>query len=101
MRRTMRHRTIGTVRCDALFVSPLQPSEEPSAHQVQRAVAAAIRQFGRRGCAGGVAQEFGEHPEVAAARMRWVQRAVAGAFGCPRSLMSGQDRSSPHPGRAA
>jgi hypothetical protein len=68
------------VRCDALFVSVLQRSEHPDAGQVRRAVAAAVREYGGCGCAAQVAQEYGEHPEVAAARMRWARGAVAEAF---------------------
>jgi len=32
-----------------------------------------MRQFGAEGCTSRMAQEFGDHPEAAAARMRWVQ----------------------------
>jgi hypothetical protein len=98
----MNHLSIRAVRTDALFVSPLQPSDEPGARQVQRAVAAAVRRFGDRGCAGRVAQEFGEHPEIAAARMRWARQAVAGAYGW-RGLRRGMSAHHPasHAGRAA
>ena len=61
---------ISAARAGALFVSALQPSEEPSARQARQAIAAALGQFGHRGCAEQVAQEFGEHPDLAAARMR-------------------------------
>jgi hypothetical protein len=64
-------------RAAALFASALQRSDEPSAGQVLQAVAAAVRAFGYSGCAERVAQEFGDHPEAAVARMRWA-RAVAG-----------------------
>jgi hypothetical protein len=67
----------GAVRADALFASGLQRCEEPTASQVRRAVAESIRAFGYSGCAGRVAQEFGDHPETAVPRMRWA-RAVAG-----------------------
>ena len=73
----MRHLTICTFQADALFVSALQCSDELSAGQVRQAVAAAVGAFGYSGCAGRVAQEFGDHPETATARMRWA-RAVAG-----------------------
>ena len=63
-------------QADAIFVSGLQRGDEPSARQVRRAAAAAIRAFGYSGCAGRVAQEFGDHPETAVIRMRWA-RAVA------------------------
>jgi hypothetical protein len=75
--------SISAARTDALFVSPLQRSDEPSAEQIRQFVAAAVRQFGSRGCAGRVAQEFGEHPTLAAERMRWARQAVAGVFGAP------------------
>jgi len=59
--------------CEALFASGLQPSEAPTAERVAEAINGTIRQFGIRGCAGRMAQEFGDHPEAAAARMRWVR----------------------------
>ena len=74
---TMASLGIGAVQADALFVSGLQRCDEPSASQVRQAVAESIRAFGYSGCAGRVAQEFGDHPETAVARMRWA-RAVAG-----------------------
>jgi hypothetical protein len=46
---------------DALFVSGLRRCDAPGAAQVRQAIAAAIRAFGRSGCAGRVAQEFGDH----------------------------------------
>jgi len=101
MPRTMNRRAISALRSDALFVSGLQPSQEPSAQQVQQAVAGAIRRFGRRGCAARVAQEFGEHPEAAAARMRWARQAVAGAFGRPGLPASLKGCSWRHPVRRA
>jgi hypothetical protein len=61
----------GAAWADALFASTLQRSDEPSAGQVRKAVAAAMRAYGGRGCAERVAQEFGDHPETAVARMRW------------------------------
>jgi hypothetical protein len=71
------------VRADALFASALQGSDKPDADQVRKAIAAAVRAYGGKGCAQRVAQEFGDHPETAAARMRWA-RAVAGqAFASP------------------
>ena len=81
MRPAMHHLSISAVRADALFVSALQRSEEPGCGQVRQAVAAAVRAFGSRGCAERVAQEFGDHPEVAVARMRWARRVADEAFG--------------------
>jgi len=74
----------GSAAADALFVSALQCSQAPSTDQVRQAVDAAVRAFGHRGCAGRVAQEFGDHPETAAARMRWACETLAGpAFRAP------------------
>ncbi len=83
MRPTMHHLRISVIRTDALFVSTLQPSDEPSAAQVRAAVAAAIGEFGRRGCAELVAHEFGDHPEIAVTRMRWARRLAGEAFARP------------------
>jgi hypothetical protein len=74
---------IGAVRADAVFVSGLQLSDEPAVGQVRQAVAAAIRAFGSSGCAGRVAQEFGDHPETAVIRMRWARRVAREAFADP------------------
>jgi hypothetical protein len=81
MRPAMHHLSIGAARADALFVSALQRSEELSTGQVQQAVAAAVRAFGSRGCAERVAQEFGDHPDTAVARMRWARTVAAETFG--------------------
>jgi hypothetical protein len=68
---------------DALFVSALQRSDNPSAGQVRKAIAAAVRAHGGRGCAERVAQEFGDHPETAVARMRWARAAAGEMFASP------------------
>jgi hypothetical protein len=63
-------------RCEALFASGLQPSDAPTAGMVAAAITRAVRQFGTGGCAGRMAQEFGDHPDAAARRMRWVRQLV-------------------------
>ena len=63
-------------RCTALFASGLQRSDAPSAGAVAEAVRVTVRQFGVRGCAARMAQEFGDHPETAADRMRWIRQLV-------------------------
>jgi hypothetical protein len=45
---------------------------------VSAAITCAVRRFGIGGCAARMAQEFGDHPDSAADRMRWLQR-VSGA----------------------
>jgi hypothetical protein len=74
---------VSAVRAGAVFVSGLQRRDEPSASQVRQAVAAAIRAFGCSGCAGRVAQEFGDHPETAVIRMRWARAVAREAFAEP------------------
>ena len=64
-------------RCHALFSSALQPSEAPAADMVATAIGRAVQQFGIGGCAGRMAQEFGDHPDAAATRMRWVRLLIA------------------------
>jgi hypothetical protein len=39
---------------------------------VTTAIKGALQQFGVRGCISRMAQEFGDHPDAAASRMRWV-----------------------------
>jgi hypothetical protein len=70
------HLSIRASGADALFVSALQRSDDPSAAQIRQAIAAATGAFDYSDCAGRVAQDFGDHPETAAARMRWA-RSVA------------------------
>jgi hypothetical protein len=64
-------------RCPALFCSGLQPSDAPDAGMIAAAISRAVRQFGVSGCAGQMAQEFGDHPDAAASRMRWVRQLIA------------------------
>jgi hypothetical protein len=82
----------GAVWADALFASMLQRSDAPSAGQVQKAVAAAMRAYGGRGCAERVAQEFGDHPEAAVARMRWARGVVGEVFAAPGPARDGRRR---------
>jgi len=63
-------------RCAALFASGLQPSDAPTGDAAAKAVQRTVRQFGVGGCEGRMAQEFGDHPEAAMDRMRWVRQLV-------------------------
>ena len=63
--------------CPALFSSGLQPSDAPTAAMVATAISRAVQQFGVGGCAGQMAQEFGDHPDAAARRMHWVRQLIA------------------------
>jgi hypothetical protein len=67
---------VSDARCAALFVSGLQQSDALTGEAVAQAVQQTVRRFGVRGCEGRMAQEFGDHPEEAVDRMRWVRRLV-------------------------
>jgi hypothetical protein len=105
MRPAMHHLSISALRADALFVSALQRGDQPSVKEVRRAVATAVEVFGQGGCAGRVAQEFGDHPETAVRRMRWARQVAGESFGelgpasaCARTLAR---RTGAHTSRAA
>jgi hypothetical protein len=81
-------------RCEALFASGLQPSDAPTAEVVAEVISAAVRRYGIRGCAGRMAQEFGDHPETAVDRMRWVRQLVGGAGAPPTGQAAESVRSA-------
>jgi hypothetical protein len=89
---------ITPTRAEALFVSALQRSDEPGARQVRQAITAALAAHGDRGCAALVAQAYGDHPEIAVARMRWARATVADAFGGsrPAPVLSGGNAMRQH-----
>jgi hypothetical protein len=68
--------------CAALFASPLQPSDTPTAEAVAQAIASTVRRLSTAGCTGRVAEEFGNHPEEAADRMRWIRQLTSTLCGC-------------------
>jgi hypothetical protein len=68
------------VRTEALFVSDVQRSQQPTAEHIRATVIAMVERLGETGCAALVAQEFGEHPDCALGRMRWARSAVRSAF---------------------
>ena len=65
---------------EALFVSDLQSSQQPSASQVRAAVSRALRTVGTDDVAALAAQEYGDHPESSAIRMRWAREQVLSAY---------------------
>lgn len=70
------HSTLESARAEALFVSLLQPSDQPTADEVRCAVATTLGRWRTTGCAARVAAEFGDHPETAVARMTWALTTV-------------------------
>ena len=61
----------------ALFGSGLQRSDVPTAVMAAEAITATVRRFGIHGCLDRMAQEFGDHPDAAAERMRWICQLTA------------------------
>jgi hypothetical protein len=76
----MSHLNLTDVRAEALFVSALQPSDEPTPEQVRTAITQTIGQLGSRGCAARMAQDFGDSPYTAVTRMRWARQVVTDIF---------------------
>jgi hypothetical protein len=59
---------------EALFVSDLEPSENPSVQRIHDTIDQMTQRYGADGCAARMASEFGEHPDLAVRRMIWVRR---------------------------
>jgi len=66
-----------TALCEALFASSLQGSEGVTADVAAAAISRAVERLGPAGCACRMAQEFGDHPEEARARMQWARRILS------------------------
>jgi hypothetical protein len=87
----MSGRIITDARAEALFVADLQRSDHPTPEEVKRAIRLAlIRHGGSRNCAALVAAEFGDHPETAVVRMRWVLQVLRTAY--PDPMLPSQRR---------
>jgi hypothetical protein len=71
------------LRAEALFTSTLQASERPSPDRVRRAVTTTLRRLGTGGCAAQLAAEFGDHPDLAAARMAWALATTRAVYPTP------------------
>jgi hypothetical protein len=74
--------TLNEAVCEALFASPLQPSDALTAETVADAIGSTVRRLGSPGCASHVAQEFGDHPDAAIGRMRWIRQLADDLCGC-------------------
>src|ERR1022692_2340268 len=88
---------VNDARCEALFASRLQRWEAPTAEAVAQAIGCTVRQLGTRGCARQMGQEFGDHPESAMARMRWVRQVIGEISASPAPRRAGG--SGPAPAR--
>jgi hypothetical protein len=85
---------VNDARCEALFASGLQPSDDPTAAEVAEVISRTVRQFGIRGCADRMAQEFGDHPEAAVDRMRWARLLVGEACAARARPLASTARSA-------
>ena len=83
---------VNAARREALFASGLQPSDAPTAAAVAEAISRTVRQFGIGGCVSLMAREFGNHPEAARDRMRWVWQLVGDV---PTARRTGQSGAAP------
>ena len=97
MQLTIYHPGTSADWADALFASVLQRSDNPSAGQVRKAIAAAMRAYGGSGCVQRVAQEFGDHPEAAVNRMRWARAVADELFASPTAPAQQNLRRQPGP----
>lgn len=69
--------TINDTWCEALFASGLQRSDAPAPEALADVIRRTVQRFGITGCTGRMAQEFGDHPEAAASRMRWIRQLLS------------------------
>ena len=68
-------------RAAALFASDLSATAPLHRATIHAAITHAVRSHGgSRGCAAEVAFAYGDHPEVAAPRMRWALSAVGSVY---------------------
>jgi hypothetical protein len=68
---------ITAARAEALFVSDLSVTGQPTGAEVAAAIRHSLRTHGgSRGCAADVAAAYGDYPELAAPRMRWARGVV-------------------------
>jgi len=83
---TTRTTVLTAARAEALFTSQLSTGSRPTHEVVETAIRIALRTHGGvRGCAADVAAEYGEHPELAAPRMRWARHVVEQIYEAPRA----------------
>ena len=89
--------TFEAARAEAPFASSLQRWQHPDGGEVREAVTSTLRILGVRGCAAAVAGEFGEYPETAVTRMRWVLSVIRTVY--PTSPVATQPAMPRHPSK--
>jgi hypothetical protein len=71
-------------RAAALFVSDVSVADHTTGVEVDDAIRRSLRTHGgSRGCAADVATAYGDHPELAAPRMRWALGIVESRYPRP------------------
>jgi hypothetical protein len=71
-------------RAAALFVSDVSAADHTTGVEVDDAIRRSLRTHGgSRGCAADVAAAYGDHPELAAPRMRWALGIVESRYPRP------------------
>jgi hypothetical protein len=88
-------------RAAALFVSDLSAAGQPTEVLVEAAIKHSLQTHGgARGCAADVAAAYGDHPELAARRMRWAIGLVEDLYQRPTPRRTPRLIGSDwHPGR--
>jgi hypothetical protein len=79
----MNRLNMNQARCEALFASELQRSDALTAVALTEMIGHTMQRLGRDGCISLMAQEFGDHPEQAAERMRWLRQLIGEVFARP------------------
>lgn len=68
--------TVKTALAEALFASDVQPSQGLGLRAARHEALRTLGRLTEAGCACCVAAEYGNHPDTAAARMKWARTAV-------------------------
>jgi hypothetical protein len=70
---------ITAARAAALFVSDISATDRPTRAEAEEAIGRAIHAHGGiRGCVADMAANYGDYPELAAARMVWARSVAEG-----------------------
>ena len=81
-------------RCEALFASGLQRTDALTAVALTEMIGHTMQRLGRDGCISLMAQEFGDHPEESAERMRWLRQLIGEVFARPAVSLAQQPAAS-------